>query len=107
MGFYADKFVWRATTKEERKEGQPDYILVPTERVYYPPDVTAVIYWTKNRMPDKWRDVQKDQVSNSFKSSEEWLVDIRNDILAPQAEGHLKTIDLTALPAPKCKNGKR
>jgi hypothetical protein len=50
--------------------------------------------------------VQKDRVSDPFKSSEEWLVDIRNDILALQAEGHLKTIDLTALPAPKGKNDK-
>jgi hypothetical protein len=25
-------------------------------RKYYPPDVTACIYWTKNRMPDRWRD---------------------------------------------------
>jgi hypothetical protein len=58
-------------------------------------------------MPDKWRDVQRDQVSHPFKSPDEWLVDIRNDILALQAEGHLKTIDLKALPAPKGNNGKR
>jgi hypothetical protein len=23
---------------------------------HVPPDVTAGIYWTKNRMPDRWRD---------------------------------------------------
>lgn len=23
---------------------------------HYPPDTTACIYWTKNRMPDEWRD---------------------------------------------------
>ena len=28
-------------------------------RKYYPPDVTACIYWTKNRMPEKWRNVQR------------------------------------------------
>ena len=39
-------------------------------------------YWTKNRMPDKWRDLNKHQVTGTFKSSEDWLVDIRNDILA-------------------------
>jgi hypothetical protein len=77
---YADKFVWRATTKEERKEGQPDYILVPTERVYYTPDVTAAIYWTTNRMPHKRRDVHKHQVTR-MKTPDDWLVDIRNDIL--------------------------
>src|SRR5271156_7211213 len=26
---------------------------------HYPPDVTAGIYWTKNLMPDRWRDVQR------------------------------------------------
>jgi hypothetical protein len=107
MGFYADQFRWRATTDQERKEGQPDYVLVPTERKYYPPDVTAAIYWTKNRMPDKWRDVNKHTVTGTLKSSDDFLVDIRNDILALQAEGYLKTIDLNALPAPKGKNGKR
>ena len=106
MGFYADKFVWRATTKEERKEGQPAYVMVPTERVYYPPDVTAAIYWTKNRMPDKWRDV-KHTVTGTLKSSDDFLVEIRKDILALQQDGYLKTIDLKALPTPKGKNGKR
>ena len=28
-----------------------------TEHV--PPDVTACIYWLKNRRPDRWRDVQR------------------------------------------------
>ena len=25
---------------------------------YYPPDPTSMIYWLKNRRPDRWRDVQ-------------------------------------------------
>jgi hypothetical protein len=41
IGFYADKFVWRATTKEEQDNGKSEYVLEPTERVYYPPDVTV------------------------------------------------------------------
>lgn len=28
---------------------------------YFPPDVTAAIFWLKNRQPDKWRDVQKQE----------------------------------------------
>lgn len=28
---------------------------------YYPPDTTAAIFWLKNRQPDKWRDVQKQE----------------------------------------------
>lgn len=30
---------------------------------YYPPDVTAQIYWTKNRMPQEWRDKQQTEIS--------------------------------------------
>ena len=26
---------------------------------HYPPDVTAMIFWLKNRHPDKWRDKQE------------------------------------------------
>lgn len=26
---------------------------------HWPPDVTACIFWLKNRQPDKWRDVQQ------------------------------------------------
>ena len=34
--------------------------LVKTKIVkHYPPDTTACIYWTKNRRPDLWRDVQR------------------------------------------------
>jgi hypothetical protein len=43
-----------------------------TVRKYYPPDVTACIYWTKNRMPEKWRDVQRHKVDvGGPKSAEE------------------------------------
>jgi hypothetical protein len=43
-----------------------------TVRKYYPPDVTACIYWTKNRMPDRWRDVQRHEVNAvGLKSADE------------------------------------
>jgi transposase len=106
LGFYADKYVWRTTTQEEREQGAPARVKEATESIYYPPDVTAAIYWTKNRMPERWQEVSKRQVTAQFKSPDEWLADIREGILALQADGHLKTIDLKALPAPKGKNGK-
>lgn len=28
-------------------------------RKWYPPNVTALIFWLKNRRPEEWRDVQK------------------------------------------------
>jgi hypothetical protein len=41
-------------------------------RKYYPPDVTACIYWTKNRLPHKWRDVQRHKAdATGLKSSDE------------------------------------
>ena len=47
IGFYSDQFKWCATTDQERKQGKPEYVLMPTGRTYYPPDVIAGIYWTK------------------------------------------------------------
>jgi hypothetical protein len=64
MGFYADNFAWRATTEAERKAGKPEYVLVPTSRVYYPPDPTAGRYFLNNRMRDKWADINKVEVSD-------------------------------------------
>lgn len=32
------------------------------EEVYYPPDVTAMIYWLKNRKPEAWRDKIEAQI---------------------------------------------
>jgi hypothetical protein len=49
-----------------------------TEHV--PPDVTAQIYWLKNRRPDRWRDVQNIDhavgvyhISETPLSEEEWI----------------------------------
>jgi hypothetical protein len=45
---------------------------VGCERKYFPPDVTAGIFWTKNRMPDRWRDVQRHEVNQvGLKSADE------------------------------------
>lgn len=30
---------------------------------YFPPDVTAAIFWLKNRQPEAWRDVRKNEVT--------------------------------------------
>ena len=43
-----------------------------TIRKHYPPDVRAGIYYNKNRLPERWRDVQRHEVNNvTFKSSDE------------------------------------
>jgi hypothetical protein len=35
--------------------GEP--LIVPTTK-HYPPDPTSIIFWLKNRQPEKWRDKQ-------------------------------------------------
>lgn len=43
-----------------------------TVRKHYPPNVTAIIYHTKNRMPERWRDVQRlDVTATGLKSAAE------------------------------------
>ena len=43
-------------TVEETTEEGPDGTKIRTTRKWVPPDVTAQIFWLKNRMPDRWRD---------------------------------------------------
>ena len=43
-------------TVEEMTEEGPDGTKIRTTRKRVPPDVTAQIFWLKNRMPDRWRD---------------------------------------------------
>lgn len=43
--------------------GEP--VIIPTTK-HYPPDVTAAIFWLKNRQRDKWRDKQDVEVSGSL-----------------------------------------
>jgi hypothetical protein len=44
----------------DSKKGEP--VIVPVVK-HYPPDTTACIFWLKNRVPDKWRDVQRHEHS--------------------------------------------
>ena len=41
-----------------KKEKEWEEIVDVEEEVFVPPDVTAQIYWLKNRKPDNWRDKQ-------------------------------------------------
>lgn len=44
---------------EEIKVTKDGKVLRVPVRKHYPPDVTACIFWLKNRQPEKWRDVWK------------------------------------------------
>jgi hypothetical protein len=72
IGFYVDQYTWRENSEEAQERGLPRFELIPTNRQYYPPDVTAGIFFLKNRISDKWRDVQRHEVNATrLKSSEE------------------------------------
>jgi hypothetical protein len=104
IGFYADQYGWRTTTDAERAKGMPDRVLEVTGRTYYPPNVTAGIYWTKNRMKDKWSDVSKVEVAGKLKSSDELLQEFNTKLLTLQKQGYLKGLKVYGLPEPEDSN---
>jgi hypothetical protein len=75
-------------------------------RKVYPPDVTAQIFWLKNRKPDKYRDVHRvDLNARVLRSAEEIRMELINELQDAFNKGLL---DLKALPAPSKKgNGQR
>jgi transposase-like protein len=95
LGYYVDV--------EELKVIGDEPVIV-TVRKYFPPDVTAIIFFLKNRLGYKWRDVQERRIVGDLKSSEEWLVEVQKDILELQA-GRL--IDGLPATVPQRGNGKK
>ena len=47
-----------------RQRGGNEIIEYVEEEVYIPPQVTAQIFWLKNRRPDRWRDKPEDGKSS-------------------------------------------
>jgi hypothetical protein len=86
LGYSVDVEEWFVVNKQ---------LVSKVVRKYYPPDVTAAIYWTKNRMPDRWRDVQRREVNTTgLKPSDE----IRQQLLEEFKD--LVDQGLLQLPAP-------
>jgi hypothetical protein len=90
IGFYADNFTWRRTTHEEREAGEGPFILEPSDRKYYAPDVNAASLWLRNRAPERWAAVQKHVVQPRYQTSEEILQELQDEL-----------IEMKALPAPE------
>lgn len=44
---------------------ETEHIEVAEEEIFIPPNVTAMIYWLKNRCPDKWRDKPADDKTDA------------------------------------------
>ena len=51
---------------------------------YYPPEVTACIFWLKNRRPDKWRDRQDQR--HTFVQDNRTAAEIFADLRQQMAE---------------------
>ena len=56
MGFEHDS--------EEIKVVEGSIERVPIRKIY-PPDTTAAIFWLKNRQKDKWRDLQRSEITGA------------------------------------------
>lgn len=67
IGYPYDEVTREAKEQIDEKTGRRVTVRVETKRVTKEvhPDVTAQIFWLKNRRPDKWRDKQDIQHSGS------------------------------------------
>ena len=64
----AERLYIRAMGFEQDEERQMGDSVVTISR-YYPPDVTAAIFWLKNRQRGKWRDKQDIEHEGEIKST--------------------------------------
>jgi transposase-like protein len=86
LGYSVDEVQWFIIDKKLEKR---------IVRKHYPPDVTACIFWLKNRQPEKWRDVHRHDVNVApLKSSDEL-----RQLLAAEFKYYIDQ-GLLALPAP-------
>jgi transposase-like protein len=47
------------TLREEVRDPETGKMIAPAQRQYYPPDPTCIIFFLKNRMRDKYKDVHR------------------------------------------------
>ena len=55
-------------------------LIVPTIK-HYPPDTTAIIFWLKNRQPNKWRDKKEHGFTGEDGKDLTWRVEIVDPVL--------------------------
>ncbi|RGL38995.1 transposase [Paenibacillus polymyxa] len=69
MGYRYDEVTKEASRELDKETGEYKTIMVETKRVTkeVQPDVTAQIFWLKNRKPDVWRD--KKELDANVKAS--------------------------------------
>lgn len=80
-------------------------IIRATVTKHVPPDVTATIFWLKNRRRDQWRDVHRHEVGPAgafdHMSPEELLVSIAEDLKILGLETPKQPVKALAAPAAK------
>lgn len=93
-------------TMSEEVRNEAGKVVIPARRQYYPPDPTSMIFFLKNRMKEKYRDVHR--IENDvrvLKTSDECMIQIRKDIEELRALGYEpKLIEGEVLP-PRKGNG--
>jgi hypothetical protein len=74
-------FEFEETSQEVKvsKNGDAMPTSVKKTKKYIPSDVTAAIFWLKNRQPDKWRDRQERDVTHTLK-------DIKINVMSEEAK---------------------
>lgn len=69
--------------KDGKKVGEKERIDFVDEVVYFPPDVTAQIFWLKNRKPEKWRE----------KLNPELVAEYESDGFVESMKGEIKSLE--------------
>lgn len=74
-------FDFEETHSEMRpdSEGKPKATLVRRVKKHIPADITAAIFWLKNRKPEAWRDKQERELTHSLK-------DIKINVMSEEAK---------------------
>lgn len=75
LGYTNKKKIY--STKYNRHKGEYELELDKITEEEVPPDTTALIYWLKNRRPDKWR--EKQELSINTSKVDELLDKIKDD----------------------------
>lgn len=68
LGYRYDEVTQELAEQLNEETGKPEMVLIETKRVTKEmhPDVTAQIFWLKNRKPDVWRDKKETELSGNM-----------------------------------------
>lgn len=82
-------YKYTETTKqlvENPKTGKTELKVTKEVQKEMPPDVTAIIYWLKNRKPEIWKDKQNIEISGELQQEKTKLDDIISQMRAGKGD---------------------